>query len=257
MGQGMSFRIFFHSFAVLMFAIVGLSQAPGDSWAAPQAGPSEAHIAFQKLDHYLRNNPLEFQTSYDARNATLGNSRGTAHFFIERPNLLRIEFAGAGFSYLLVSDGSIFTIYDRKKRKYAQVPARKTPLEAMNLFTGLTAFQAQVLRFLGVVGDVADKDKDIQITANGPRNIQGRQCDRFRIVYTQGVSPDKWEVWLQQGDVPLACKTVVTSVDEGNVQTNTYVWKTSPVVLPSMFVFTPPSGSKKVDLGDLDLRPLH
>jgi hypothetical protein len=240
-----------------MFAIAGLAQTSKDSLAAPQAGPDNAHIAFQKLDNYLKNNSLEFQTSYDARNAILGNSRGTAHFFIERPNLLRIDLAGAGFSYLLISDGSVFTIYDQRKRKYAQVPARKTPLEAMNLFTGLTAFQAQVLRFLGVVGDVADKDKDIQITSNGPLNIQGRQCDRFRIVYTQGVSPDKWEIWLQQGDVPLACKTVVTSVDEGNVQTNTYVWKTNPVVSPSMFVFTPPSGSKKVDLGDLDLRPLH
>jgi hypothetical protein len=125
----------------------------------------------------------------------------------------------------------------------------------MNLFTGLTAFQAQGLVFLGVVGDVAKGDQDIQIASKGSQPVQGKQCDRFTIAYKQAVSPDQWDVWLQRGDVPLACKTIVTSVDEGDVQTNTYAWKSKPVLSPSLFRFSPPSGSKKVDLGDLDLRP--
>ena len=108
---------------------------------------------FVQLSEYLSENALE--TSYVSQNRSLGTSRGTAHFVIGRPNLLRVEITAPNFSYLLISDGDVLTIYNQIINNYTQVLAPRRPLGALMLFTGLTAFEAQVLRFLGVISDVA------------------------------------------------------------------------------------------------------
>lgn len=216
-----------------------------------------ARAAFVQLSQYLRGNPLDFKTSFVSQNLSLGNSRGSAHFVIERPNLLRVEVSAPNFSYLLISDGAVYTIYDQNKGKYAQVTAPKSPLGALNLFTGLSAFEAQVLRFFGVVHDVASGGPGIQVSTDGSSLIGGRQCDHFTIAYTTGVFPDKWEAWLERSGVPLPCKSVVTSADDTVVQTNEYDWTLNATLSPDTFVFTPPKGSQKVDIGELGLQPPH
>lgn len=223
--------------------------------APPTNAESTPQAAFKALSEYLRSNPLDFQTTFNAQDASLGASRGSAHFFIERPNLLRVEVSAPAFSYLLISDGTVFTIYDRNKRKYAQTIAPSTPLGALNLFTGLSAAEAQVLRFLGVISDVASGGEGIQVSTGGSSSVGGRQCDHFKIVYTTGVLPDSWQAWLERGGVQLPCKSVITTADKSLVQTNEYNWNSSPALSPDTFVFTPPSGSQKVEISELGLRP--
>lgn len=252
----MPHRALFSLFFVSLFATTCIGQVATPPRLDP-AVENEPQAAFKKLSEYIVSNPLDFETSFVAKNETLGTTRGTAHFFIQRPNFLRVEISSRNFNYLLISDGTQLTIYDQKKRKYAQVAARSSPLEALNLFTGLTSFEAQVLRFLGVVHDVAAGKTDLQLAAAGSDQIMGSECDRFNIVYSTGVSPDKWQVWLGHSDVPLPCKTVISNSDASNVQTNEYRWKPNPAISPDAFVFTAPAGSEKVDVGDLDLSPPH
>jgi outer membrane lipoprotein-sorting protein len=141
----MAMRMFIYPLFAWMFTTRCYAQVVNRT--TPQAGiVADARTAFKRLNEYLTCQALNFLTTYDARNKTLGSSRGSAHFLIQRPNLLRVEISGPDFSYLLISDGQVFAIYDRKT--FTQFPARDTPLEALNLFTGLTAVQAQVLRAL-------------------------------------------------------------------------------------------------------------
>ena len=231
--------------------------APPASTSATSNTENAPRAAFIELNKYLRSNPLDFQTTFVAQNISLGTSRGSAHFVIDRPNLLRVEVSAPDFSYLLNSDGQVFTIYDKKSKKYAQEPAPSTPLGAVNLFTGLSAFEAQVLRFLGVIHDVASGSEGIQVSTDGTGSVGGRQCDHFNIVYSIGMLPDKWEAWLEHSEPQLPCKSVITSGDGSLVQTNEYTWNSSPALSPDTFVFTPPSGSQKVDIGELDLQPPH
>jgi hypothetical protein len=222
--------------------------------AGQQAKADDTRAIFKRLNDYLRNSDLQFRTSYDSRNTSLGASRGAAKFFVARPNLLRVELSGNGFSYLIVSDGKLFTIYDENKRKYAQLPAPEKPIQAVNLFTGLAVFEAQVLRFLGAVSDVANGEPSVRIDVGGSERVQDTQCNRYSIGYASDRDSDKWDVWLGKNDVPLPCKTVLRSEDKGNVQTNLYDW-TNGRSQPDAFTFNPPAGSTKVSIGDLDMRP--
>lgn len=223
---------------------------------ADQTAVDDTRKAFARLEDYLKNNAIQFTTSYDAQNVALGGSRGSAHFYVERPNLLRIELSGDGFSYLMTSDGKVFTIYDEKKKKYAQRPATERPIEAVNLFTGLAAFQARVLQFLGVVGDVARGDSDLKVTKAGIDRIGGLSCVRYDMQYTSQADSDKWTAWLREDGVPLPCKTFIRSSDEGSQQTNVYNWEEA-VTQSEEYTFIPPSGSTEVGISELALRPLQ
>ena len=240
--------------------------APLPKSSAPSDAASEPQAVFKRLQDYLDSNPLDFQTSFNAHKDTLGDSRGSVHFLIQRPNLLRVEIsAGTAdkFSYLLISDGRVFTIYDQEKRKYAQVPAPSSSLEALYKFAGLTAAEARVLGFLGVVHDVAAGEIGIQATAAGSGPIGGRQCDHFTVDSSRSFAGAegltvRWEVWLESSEVPLPCKTVFSSTRSREMQTNEYSWRSTPVLSPETFAFNPPNGSEKVDrVGDLGLYPLH
>ncbi|MBA2124770.1 hypothetical protein DLM45_00830 [Hyphomicrobium methylovorum] len=211
---------------------------------------------FSRLDEYLRNNTISFVTSYDAKNMSLGASRGRAQFYVGRPNLLRIELTGSGFSYLMTSDGKDFTIYDGKTNKYAQRPATERPIDALNIFTGLAALQARVLQFIGLVGNISRGDSDVKVTKAGVDRIGDQTCVRYDIRYESQTDSDIWTAWLRKDGVPLPCKTVIRSPDEGSHQTNLYTWQNENSE-PQSYVFAPPKGSKKVDISDLGLRPVQ
>jgi hypothetical protein len=247
------FLTFLLPFCVFPLAICVAQSAMPQS-AGQQTKADDTRATFKRLNDHLRSSEFQFQTSYDSRNTSLGASRGSAKFFVARPNLLRVELSGNGFSYLIVSDGKLFTIYDEKKRKYAQLPAPEKPIQAVNLFTGLAVFEAQVLRFLGTVGDVANGDPSVRIYEGGSELIHDTQCSRYSIGYASDRDSDKWDVWLKTNGVPLPCKTVVSNQDKGNEQTNLYDW-TNGGSNPDAFTFNPPAGSTKVGAGDLDMRP--
>jgi hypothetical protein len=202
------------------------------------------------LHDYVKSNPLDFKTSFDAQTLGIQLYRGTAHFLIRQPNLLRIETSSGDRSYLAVSDGKMLTIYNPHQRKFAQISAPNSPAAAFRLLTGEIGVESQVLNFLGVLDDVVAGTAGAQVTAAGSTTIGGRQCDRFTVVEETGVN--KWEVWLAKNEVPLLCKLTYQSID-GPAQTNELSWKPSPVFSQETFAFFPPEGSTKVDIGALGL----
>lgn len=221
-----------------------------------QAATDDTRKVFARLDDYLKTNAIQFTTSYDAQNVSLGASRGGAHFYVERPNLLRLELSGDGFSYLMTSDGKVFTIYDEKKKRYAQRSAPDRPIEAVNLFTGLAAFQARVLQFFGLIGDVARGDSDLKVVKVGVDRIGDLACVRYDMQYTSQADSDKWTAWLREDGVPLPCKTFIRSSDEGSQQTNLYKWENA-APQSGNYIFSPPSGTTEVSISELALRPLQ
>ena len=110
-----------------------------------------------------------------------------------------------------------------------------------------------------MIEDVAAGSKGLQVTAAGAENIGVRPCDGFTIVEATEEATTKWKVWLERSDVPLVCKFVTGSTDSlaDAMQTNEFTWKLNPVFPPDAFVFTPPKGSEKVDVGSLGLEPYY
>jgi outer membrane lipoprotein-sorting protein len=217
---------------------------------------SEPQAIFKRLQDFVASNSHDFRTTFNASDETLGTRRGSAHFLIQRPNLFRIESSIGRAAYILVSDGQTMTIYNPHVQKFVEYPAPATPVEGLSLLTGVASVQAQILRLIAVIRDVADGTKGIQVTAAGSSTIGDRQCDRFSIVESRSTSQERWDVWLERKDVPLPCKFVLSNGQTYDVQTNEFSWKLNPVLSPEMFKFTPPTGSKKVkNVGGLDLHP--
>ncbi|MFA5949350.1 MAG: DUF2092 domain-containing protein [Hyphomicrobium sp.] len=224
--------------------------------AAPpsQAAPS---AVFGRLRDYLVTSPLDFDTSFVARNETLGTTRGTARNLIKHPNLFRIDSTVGKHSYVVVSDGRLMTIYLPDEHKYAELPAPGSAREGLGLVTGLMAAQSSVLSFIGVIDDVASGREGYKVSAAPAEAIGGRHCDGFTIVDATLDITYRWKVWLEKKDVALPCKVESGSDDQIDfgTRTNEFSWKQNPVFPQDAFKFAPPAGAKKVDVGDLDLSP--
>lgn len=148
------------------------------------------------------------------------------------------------------------TIYNPQEQKFGEVLAPATPAEGLNLLAGLTAVQSQIIGLVDVIRDVAAGN--MQATAAGASTVGDRQCDRFTVVQSDDMSSDKWDVWLEQQDVPLPCKFVVNSSGglTRDVQTNGFSWKLNPALSSEAFKFVPPDGSKMVqEVSALGLQP--
>jgi hypothetical protein len=220
------------------------------------AGASEAQTSsspdttFKKLAEYLQNNPLDFQTTFDARSGGNELYRGKGHFLVRRPNQMRAEINLGGKVYWIISDGTVLTIYDVQQRKYSQTASPATLSSAFGFFAGEIGIDSQVLNFMEIVDDTASGSQNFKVTSAGSGTIDGKACDRFAVASASG--DDTWQAWLEKGDKPLLCRLAYQSVD-GPAQTNTFAWKSPAAISAESFTFSPPAGSAKVDIGDLNL----
>jgi hypothetical protein len=209
-----------------------------------------AQTAFQNLDAYLQNNPLDFETSFDASSGGNELYRGKGHFIIHQPNALRADITLAHGSYLVTSDGQILTIYNPQQKKYAQASSPSSLSAAFSFFTGELGIDAQVLNFMDIVHTIVADNNGTTIKAGGSETIGGKTCEAFTVNTNSG--SDTWQAWLEKGDKPLLCKLVYHSVD-GPAQSNTFSWNAAPRESAGAFGFSPPAGSTKVDVGDLNM----
>lgn len=237
----MSYRFFVYPFLALTLTCAGLTSARADD---------AAQAAFKKLDDYLQSNPLDFQTTFNATSDGNELYHGTGRFIIRKPSALRANVALGRNTYLVISDGSVLTIYDPQQKKYSQTPAPPSLPAAFGFFTGELGIDSQVLNFMNVVHDAVSGSDGTTVKSSGSATIDGKSCDEFTVSASSG--DDTWNVWLEKGDKPLLCKLIYRSVD-GPAQSNMFHWNSAPAITPETFTFTAPSGATKVDVGDLNM----
>lgn len=237
----MSFRFFAYPFLALMLAATGVAE--GQTSDAAQA-------AFKKLDDYLQNNPMDFETKFNATSDGNELYHGTGHFILRQPTALRADISLNANTYVVISDGTVLTIYDPQQKKYSQNAAPGSLSAAFGFFAGELGIDSQVLNFMGVVHEAVSGNDGTTIKAAGNESVDGKSCDKFTVTGASG--DDTWQVWMEQGDKPRFCKLVYHSVD-GPAQTNMFHWNAAPKISPDTFTFTAPAGSTKVDVGDLNM----
>jgi hypothetical protein len=234
-------RLFFYSSFAFFLTVFGFAHAETSD---------TAKVAFKNLDAYLQSNPLDFETSFDASSDGNELYRGKGHFIIRQPNALRADMSLEHATYLVISDGTVLTIYDPQQKKYAQASSPTSLSAAFSFFTGELGIDAQVINFMDVVHDAVSGNNSTTVKADGSETIGGKECDKF--VVTSSSSTDTWQAWLEKGEKPLLCRLIYHNVD-GPAQTNTFNWSASPQLPPDTFTFSPPAGSTKVDIGDLNM----
>ncbi|CAA2142012.1 DUF2092 domain-containing protein [Hyphomicrobium sp. ghe19] len=224
-----------------MEAEKGVPSAPGAASSLPPALKElRAFIDAQQT--------MDFKTSFHTSSNVLDiQSQGSAHFLVRKPNQFRIEVSARNASYEYVSDGTVLTIYNVPQKTYAQVAARETVQGNMSLLAGLMGFQARIFDFFAALDQASDGLASIQIAAKGAGTVGARECDRF--IVTSMV--EKWDVWLELPAPHLPCKLVSGDVDDPSAtsQVNEFTWEKAPNFSPDTFVFSPPPGAKKTDVG--------
>jgi outer membrane lipoprotein-sorting protein len=226
----------------------GIADGPKTSAAfAQEAAANNAKASLTGMRDYLVNAAtLEFTTEFTVTSdLSSQNRRGSARFSIRRPGSFRVEVNSNAGAFVFISNGETLTLYRPREGKYAEVPARRSILATMYLASGLLTFEARVLDFLWTV----DFGEDVKFSAGRTETIKGRQCRRFTVERFE----DKWDVWLQ-ANPPLPCRLVSRRTDGSaqTVQTNDFTWTTLPALPPELFSFSPPQGSRKVEVSELE-----
>jgi hypothetical protein len=217
---------------------------------------SNAVDAFKRLHDFLGSKPLNFRTTFSRRVGPHRAQAGSGDFLIERPNRFRVRIVAGDDPYELVSDGQKLTIYNQGAGKYAELPAPTTPLQGLSLFTGLTSAESRVLRFVGLLGEVAEGD--LKVAAEGSSASGKQNCARFTVAEEEGRFAKGWVIWLAKNAEPLPCKFAIVSRDpfETEFQVNEFSWNPDARIPAEAFVFTPPRGAEKVEsVGALELHP--
>jgi len=247
----MSFRALFY----ILFCLIAVPACGQELAESPaKAEPASAlPPQLNELREFINaQQEMDFQTTFHGSSKVLDTTtQGTAQFMTRRPNLFRVKVDSGANAYEYISDGTVLTIYNVHTNAYAQTAARPSVLGNMNLIAGLMSFQARIFDFFAALDQAAGGG--VKITAKGTESVSGRECDRFDVV----TMTEKLEAWVEKAPPHLPCKLASSDVDDPSamVQINEFTWKKASSFGPETFQFSPPSGSKMLDIGTLLATP--
>jgi len=169
---------------------------------------------------------------------------------VRRPNRFHAEVRSTRRNRGLFYDGTSITLLNRVQAFYGTIPAPAT-LDA--------ALDAACEKF-GIAMPLEDivvsdpyQSAMRRIVAGrylGPVTVLGVPCEH--LVFSLG-SVD-WQVWIQQGAVPVPRKIVITYKDEEDEPEYTAIfsnWDLQTKLPDYLFVFEPPAGATKIDVTEL------
>lgn len=170
----------------------------------------------------------------DAHQVEIG---GLVHYWVKRPNLVRIDAATDTVARQYVFDGKTLTIVAPNQGYYAQTEGKGSIADTL-------AFAAQSLNIEVPLADLfawgtnasplSQFDRGFYV---GPAKIDGTATDHYALI---GKDLDL-EVWIQQGDVPLPLKmALVDRRVPGSPRFSAQLaWVPAATVDDSVFTFTP------------------
>jgi hypothetical protein len=170
----------------------------------------------------------------------------TADMDVERPNKLRALMHSARSERELVFDGKTVTLYAPARKYYSTVEFVDTIGGLINRLEEKYGVQVP-LSDLFLWGTPAAPLDKIDSALNAGQDFVGDDlCDHYAF------RQDKvdWQIWITTGSKPLPRKIVITNrADEARPQSVSLIdWNLKPNFKDSVFKFTPPKGSSKIEI---------
>lgn len=249
----------------LALGLPGTDTAPGRSAQQTQTTPStaapatsvagerdpEAIAALERMGAFLRSLP-KFEIDADATteqvldNGQMLQFPGTIGIVVQRPNKMRANFYSTNKRREFFYDGKTLTMFSPRMGFYAQVDAPPTIAETV---------KAMIDRLDLVIplADLFQMGVDPQLTARiksatfaGKDIIDDEACNHY--AFRQ--ADVDWQIWIRDGDQPLPCRWVVTSIDEPGTPSYevTLAWDLNPAIPPEAFTFVPPPGADRLPI---------
>jgi hypothetical protein len=216
----------------------------------PSAIDPQAIAALNKMSAFLRAQ-REFavgaETSTDdiLPNGQKVKVEAMAELKVRRPDRMRADVSSDRRQQQLFYDGNTFTIYDLRTGYFAgfQAPPTLTGLvEVAEKRYGIDFPLADLFFWGSEKSDAAD----IKAAATlGRSAVKGTACTH----YAFREADVDWQIWIQDGEMPLPRKLVITTVGEKTQPEHEVVmtWDLSPKLADGNFVFAPPAGAQKID----------
>ena len=173
-----------------------------------------------------------------------------ATLMVSRPNKLRAHRKGDIVNQEFFYDGKTLTLFNPKENLYATTPVPATLDEAID-------FAREKLDVIAPASELLYKnaaDKMLKASSSGfvvgPSVVAGVKTTHLAFRATDV----DWQIWIEDGDKPLARKFILTSKQVKGEPEFTVViksWDLSPKLADKEFVFVAPKGAKKIEFLNL------
>ena len=170
----------------------------------------------------------------------------TADMDVVRPNMLRARMWSARAERELIYDGKTVTLWTPAQKYYSTVQFDGGLGELAKRLEDRYSVEIP-LSDLFLWGTAAAPLDKIESAMNAGQDFIGEDlCDHY--AFRQGKVD--WQIWITAGDKPLPRKVVITNRgDEARPQSVSLIdWNLKPAFKDSVFKFTPPKGSTKVEI---------
>ncbi len=165
---------------------------------------------------------------------------------VERPNKLRALMRSARTQRELIYDGKTVTLYTPAQKYYSTIDFSGTIGDLVNRLEEKYGVQFP-LEDLFIWGTPAAPLDKIESAMNAGQGFIGDDlCDHYAFRQAKV----DWQIWITTGNNPLPRKIVITSrADEARPQSvSTIDWNVKPAFKDTLFKFTPPKGSSKIEI---------
>ncbi len=170
----------------------------------------------------------------------------TADLDVVRPNRIRALMKSARSEREIVYDGKAVTLYTPALKYYATVEFDGTIGDLINRMEERYGMQIPLDDLFRFGTPAAQYDK-IESAMNAGQDFIGDDlCDHY--AFRSGKID--WQIWITTGSKPLPRKVVITNrADEARPQSVHMIdWNLKPTFKDSVFKFTPPKGSSKIEI---------
>ena len=170
----------------------------------------------------------------------------TADLDVERPNKLRAVMNSARSHRELFYDGKTVTLYTPAQKYYSTVDFSDNLGKLIETLEQRYNVQLPLQDLFLFGTPMAQLDKIESAMNAGQDFVGGELCDHY--AFRQGTID--WQIWIGTGGKPLPRKIVITNrADEARPQSISVIdWNLKPTFKDSIFKFTPPPGSKKIEI---------
>jgi hypothetical protein len=170
----------------------------------------------------------------------------TANLDVVRPNKLRAVMRSSRSQRELIFDGKTVTLYTPAQKYYSTVEFSGSLGDLIGRLEERFGVQIPLSDLFVWGTPAAQLDKFESALNAGQDIVNGEVCDHYAFRQTN----IDWQIWIATGGKPLPRKIVITNrADEARPQSVTEInWNLKPTFTDSVFKFTPPKGSTKIEI---------
>lgn len=170
-----------------------------------------------------------------------------ADISVIRPNRLRVDVVADDRQRQFYYDGKTLTLYAKPLNYYASVKAPETIKEMLDFAETKYGLEWPLADLLAPESLARNVKSGMDL---GKSRVAGVVCDHY--VFRQ--DDIDWQIWIQEGKIPLPRKIVITTkgVEGAPQHASVLSWNLSPRLRESAFRFAAPKSAQKIVFRELE-----